>query len=360
MESYDHSADIIQPLKSERLLIERALPSFDRALVISPGRAQLAFHLARQVAAAQSNAKVDAWFFDLFPAELVRAGNAVHAQNGPNIVCSPDLPQHDYQLIAIPLLARGEAELARDLMQQAHQRLVIGGTLVVSVDNEKDSWLLEQMQEILKSVSVARGAGGSVYWSRKTAPLKRVRDFTCQFAFRDQEQLIQVISEPGVFAHRRLDPGARQLLNACEIEEGDRVLDLGCGSGSVALAAAFQTTADVWAVDCNTRAIRCTEKGAQLNQLSNVKTLLNADGKLEMNNQFELVLANPPYYSDHTISRRFVDMAWDALIVGGALITVTKPKQAGWFESYYQSRDMEDIVSFNSSDYAIVCCRKSW
>jgi 16S rRNA (guanine1207-N2)-methyltransferase len=263
-------------------------------------------------------------------------------------------------LIAIPLLARGEAELARDLMQQAHQRLAIGGMLAVSVDNPKDSWLLEQMKDIFKSVSTARAAAGSVYWARKSAPLKRIRDFSCQFAFRDQERLIQIVSEPGVFSHRRLDPGARQLLNACEIEKGDRVLDLGCGSGSVALAAAFQTTAEVWAVDCNTRAIRCVERGAELNQLTNLRTLVNADGKLGMDQQFELVLANPPYYSDHSISQRFVDTAWDCLVVGGALIVVTKPKQASWFENYFQHRDMEDILAFASGEYMIVCGRKSW
>lgn len=349
--------DPVLPLKSEQLLIEYDLPSFERALVVSPGRAQLAFHLAL----AFSQAVVDAWFYDLYPAELVRNTVARSSpQSIPNALCSPDLPEHNYQLVAIPLLSRGEAELARDLIQQAHQRLDLGGTLAVSVDNEKDSWLMNQMKEHFKSVSSFRSSQGSVYLAKKTGPIKRVRDFACEFAFRDQERLIRIVSEPGVFSHRRFDPGARQLINACEIEDGDRVLDLGCGSAGVALASAFQTTAEVWAVDCNTRAIRCAEKGAQLNQLSNIRTLLNADGKLGMDNQFELVLANPPYYAEHAISKRFVDTAWDCLIVGGALITVTKPKQASWFENYFQHRDMEDIVTFPSGEYSVICGRKSW
>jgi 16S rRNA (guanine1207-N2)-methyltransferase len=343
------------PYKSEQLLIERPAPDFDRALVISPGRAQLAPHLAQVV----PQGTIDVWFFDLFAARVAQTGFE-HGldRDRLDVLCSPDLPDHSYQFIAIPVLSRGEAELTRDLLQQAHQRLEVGGTLATAVDNENDSWLMNQMKELFSSVNSFRSPVGAAYLGKKKGPLKRVRKFTCQFAFRDQERLIQLVSEPGVFSHRRFDAGARQLLNACEIDDGDRVLDLGCGSGGVALAAAFQTSSDVWAVDCNTRAIRCTELGAKLNRLTNVRTLLNADGKLNMNSQFELVLANPPYYSNHTISQRFVDTAWDCLVEGGALITVTK--QGQWFERYYQHRDMDDIVSFASGDYTIVCGRKTW
>jgi 16S rRNA G1207 methylase RsmC len=352
------STPTVPPLKSEQLLLGHELPSFERALIVSPGRAQLAVHLAQTF----PQATVDAWYFDLYPAELAKCSIQSSTTTGPRptVVCSPDLPEQNYQLVAIPLLSRGEAELARDLIQQAHQRLDRGGTLAVSVDNEKDSWLLNQMKEHFKSVSSFRSPQGSIYLAKKTGPIKRVRDFSCEFAFRDQERLISIVSEPGVFSHRRFDPGARQLINACEIEDGDRVLDLGCGSAGVALAAAFQTTAEVWAVDCNTRAIRCAEKGARLNQLTNIRTLLNADGSLGMDDQFELALANPPYYSDHAISKRFADSAWDCLVVGGALITVTKPKQASWFEDYFHQRDMEDIVTFPSGEFTIICGRKSW
>ncbi len=34
--------------------------------------------------------------------------------------------------------------------------------------------------------------------------------------------------------HRRIDPGARRLIDAMEIADGDRVLDIGCGNGFVA------------------------------------------------------------------------------------------------------------------------------
>lgn len=336
-------------------MIDSSLPRFERALVISPGRAQLAQHLAQ----SHSGCAIDVWYFDLFAAEVARQSLSKLAMEPPiQVRCSADLPDQNYQLIAIPVLARGEAELVRDLMQQAHQRLAIGGTLMTAVDNEKDTWLMNQMKELFSSVKSVRNSSSVVYSAKKKEPLKRIRNFTCQLSFRDQERLIQLVTEPGVFSHRKLDTGARQLLNACEIEEGDRVLDLGCGSGGVALAAAFQTTADVWAVDCNTRAIRCTEKGAQANQLTNVRTLLNADGQLNMDAQFELVLANPPYYSNHAISQRFVNTAWDCLIVGGALIIVTK--QGEWFEDYFQHRDMEDILAFPSGEYTVVCGRKSW
>ena len=79
-----------------------------------------------------------------------------------------------------------------------------------------------------------------LYIGTKTKHLKKVKDFSCEFAFRDAGRLIRAYSRPGVFSHRRVDVGARHLMNEMQIEPGARVLDIGCGSGTVALAAAFR------------------------------------------------------------------------------------------------------------------------
>ncbi len=319
---------------------------------MSPGRAQLA---ERWVAETRTGS-VDAWYLDLHAASVARQALG-STSDRLSVVGSPDLPEHSYQWIGFPVLTHGEAELTRDLLQQACQRLDQGGTLAVAVDNPRDTWLHEQMRALFSSVKCVRTESGSIYSARKSGPLKRVRDFTCEFVFRDQERLIKVISEPGVFSHRRLDAGARQLMNACEIEEEDQVMDLGCGSGGVALAAAFQTSREVWAVDSNTRAVRCAARGAELNGLANVRTLINADGRLGMDNSFELVLANPPYFGDHKISQHFVDTGLACLRPGGALIVVAK--RGAWFESYFDLQELDDIVAFQSGEYQVVCGRKT-
>jgi len=344
----------LPPLPSEQLLIEAlpnivaALPATDAALVVSPGRAQTADRLVTQFGFN----KVAAWFLDLHAAG---AANQC-CIDGVEIQCGSDLEEAELDLVAIPVLRRGEAELTRELIQQAHEHLRLGGYLVVSVDNPKDQWLHDQMREQLDKVTCQRTSQGSVYWGRKTGPLKKKRDFSCQFVFRDEAQrFIQVISRPGVFSHRRLDPGARQLINSAEVGPEDHVLEMGCGAGPVSLAAAFQTRGNVYAVDSNARAVQCTQRGAQLNQLDNLHCILNADGQLDLPTTIDLALANPPYFGNDRISQHFVDTCVAALRPGGALLVVTK--QPSWYEAYFEPL-LEDVLIFEASKYFIACGRK--
>ncbi len=346
----------LPPLPTEQVLIDAwpvvanslgsVAPGSRRALVISPGRAQF----ARLLQGAGTYA-AQAWYLDLH-----QASEATHPEDDLEVLCGADLPQAEYDLVAMPLLKKSEAELSRDLMQQAYERLVGGGILLVSVDNPRDSWLHNQMQALFDKVSCERTKKGCVYWGRQKGPLKKKKSFGCEFAFRDEEQLIHVLSRPGVFSHRRLDPGARQLMLAAEIGPTDNVLDMGCGTGAVALAAAHKTSGQVYGVDSNARFVECLKEGAKLTRLENVVPVWNADGALDLPTQIDLALANPPYFGDHAISQHFVDSAVEQLRPGGALLVVTK--QPNWYEAYFQEIQLEDIVIFEASRYFVACGRK--
>ncbi|MCA9134050.1 MAG: methyltransferase, partial [Planctomycetales bacterium] len=171
----------------------------------------------------------------------------------------------------------------------------------------------------------------------------------------EEQRLIEVLSRPGVFSHRRLDPGARQLMLAAEIGPSDTVLEMGCGAGAVSLAVAFRTSGTVYAVDGNARAVQCTQRGAELNQRSNVQCILNADGALELPAAVDVALANPPYFGNDRISQHFVDTSLEALRSGGALLVVTKKPR--WYEEYFETI-LEDIVVFEASRYFVACGRK--
>ncbi len=84
-----------------------------------------------------------------------------------DILCSPDLPDEQYERGADSVLKRGEAEFTRDVMQQAHARLKVGGYLAVSVDNPSDNWMHDQMRTILDKVTVHQHADGRAYWDVK-------------------------------------------------------------------------------------------------------------------------------------------------------------------------------------------------
>jgi 16S rRNA (guanine1207-N2)-methyltransferase len=149
--------------------------------------------------------------------------------------------------------------------------------------------------------------------------------------------LLQVVSRPSVFSHRRIDTGARALIDTMEVGPGQRVLDLGCGSGVAALAAAVRAPGvEVLAVDANPRAVECTERGAALNGLTNVRVRLDAEAQCDAPGTFDLVLANPPYFSRHRIAEVFLDGAGRALKPGGTVLIVTKG--ADWFTETMRRR----------------------
>ncbi len=323
MASRDY-ADIDRPeiatRPQEQLLIEsieRYAP--DRILCTSQGLAQLGIAAAVQF----PEAAVYCHFFDLYRAEKAR----VYAANRStlSIGCSADFPSEEFDLAALPFSAQGEAELTRDLLQAAHQRLKMGGHLLVSSDNPRDRWLHDEMRKVFTTVSRRESASGAVYAAQKNTPLKKVRDYRAEFAFRDRGRLIHALSRPGVFSHREIDPGARQLLNAMEVGPGDRVLDIGCGSGVVSLAAAFRAEGvNVLAVDSHARAVECTAQGATQNGLTKIDVELSATGPSQGLGAFDLVVANPPYYAGFRIARFFVETGRAALRPGGSIVAVTK------------------------------------
>ncbi len=274
-------------------------------------------------------ARVCCHYLDLYRAVQARAIAQGEAAN-LSIECSADFPAGPFDVVALPLAASGEAELTRDLLQQGHERLPAEGLLVATSDNPRDTWLHGEMQKLFRHVTRRAAAGGVAYLARKDAPLRKLKQFGCEFVFRDRERLIRAFTRPGVFAHRRVDPGARQLMQALELVPGERVLDIGCGSGTVSLAAAVRLEGvQVHAVDSNARAVECTLRGAELNGLTNIAVELNSSGEYPEPGTYDLALANPPYYANFQIARQFLLSALVALRPGGRILAVTK--SPGWY-----------------------------
>jgi 16S rRNA (guanine1207-N2)-methyltransferase len=245
-----------RPAEACALAVAATLPG-KRIVTTTVGRGQAAFRLA----ADRPDANVTCWFLDRYQqSEAVASwGDAPP----PNILapCTPDMPSGSYDLAVVPLSKSGEAELTRDILQQALVQLAIGGHLVASVDNAEDRWLREQLADTGETVRVrpAEDEATIAYVIEKTREPAKVRDFSCQFVFRDRERLLTAVTRPGVFAHRRIDPGARRLLDAVDVAPDTKILDIGCGSGCVAIGiAARDPSVMVHAFDSSARAVECT------------------------------------------------------------------------------------------------------
>ena len=323
-----------RPAEAHALDIARALLVADghaaggmKVICTTAGRGQAAFELAESYPAAE----VTVWFLDLFPqAAAVAAWES--PPPGLHAVCAADVPPGPYDLAVVPLSKNGEAELSRDILQSAFLQLAIGGRLVAAIDNAHDNWLREQLAETGETVRVRPAAADDTvaYIVEKTREPTKIRDFSCEFVFRDRDRLLTAVTRPGVFAHRRIDPGARHLLNAVDVAADTRVVDIGCGSGCVAMGlAARDKSVHVHAFDAAARAVECTRRGAAINGLDNLTVALECAGNVPEPGSYDLALANPPYYSDFRIAELFVEAAYRALAPEGTLLIVTK--QPTWY-----------------------------
>jgi len=316
-----------RPAEAHALAVAASLPG-GRIVCTTIGRGQAAEELAR----SRPEATVTCWFLDRYQQDAAAACWEPAPPENLSPRCTADMPGGPYDLAVVPLSRGGEAELSRDILQQALLGLETGGWLVATVDNARDTWLHGQLAETGERVRVrpAEGSDAIAYVIEKTRQPAKVRDFSCWFKFRDRERLLEAVSRPGVFAHRRIDPGARHLLNAVDVAPETRVLDIGCGSGCVALGiAARDPHVVVHAFDSAARAVECTRLGAERNGLANISVALEAEGRVPDRGQWDLALANPPYYGDFTIAERFVEAARLALAPGGTLLIVTK--QPTWY-----------------------------
>ena len=345
----------IRPAEARIHEVAEKLPG-QTIVVASMGRAQSAGRLAAQ----RPNAQVIAWYLDGYrfhlAAEHFKLSGGESSGNSPTFECSADWPLPDDSPADIALIEQpktGEAELGRDLLQSAWSNLKIGGALVAGTDNPKDKWLLEQLQTLSKSIKTRNFDDATVYYLIKQAPLKRVRDYSCQLAFRDEGNLLQLVTRPGVFAHRKLDTGARQIINSVDVFPESRLIEIGCGSGAVSMALAKrEPTTQILAIDSNARAIDCVERGLELNGITNVEARLNFDGVLESSEQaaFGMALCNPPYYADFRIAEHFIETSVSALRPGGRIMLVTRKPQ--WYRDNL-GRWFEECEVFESRRYHI-------
>lgn len=106
---------------------------------------------------------------------------------------------------------------------------------------------------------------------------------------------LELVSAPGVFSSRRLDPGTSVLFrSAAPDPSASALLDLGCGYGAVACALALRVTqARVWAVDVNARARQLTATNAARMGVTGRVTVCSPD-ELPPTLSFDEVWSNPP------------------------------------------------------------------
>ncbi|MBI2807337.1 MAG: methyltransferase [Planctomycetes bacterium] len=253
-----------------------------------------------------------------------------------------DLPPHPrplsqgerggFQTLIYPVPHGGERALKLDMLEQAFHVIRPNGALIVLSPYEKEDFFQGALKKVFGKVHAPMDGDGKVLWALRTGERRRRRHEMTYHVRVDEQTSYCFVSRPGVFGYGFYDEGARALMEATELTEGQRVLDLGCGVGTNGILAARRIgpTGSVVFADSNVRAIALAELNARAIGVPNFETLVSHTLTELAPASFDAVLANPPYYAQGAIIRLFIERSQMLLRPGGTLYLVTKRVDTTW------------------------------
>ncbi|MBR5519424.1 MAG: methyltransferase [Clostridia bacterium] len=142
-----------------------------------------------------------------------------------------------------------------------------------------------------------------------------------------------VCSDAALFSPRGLDLGTAVMLAQTEIGVGQKVLDLGCGTGVVGAYAAL-CGAEVWLSDADPMAVATAEKTLAANGVNGTVCLSDGFAQLDASG-FDYILSNPPYHTDFAVAKHFIEKGFNRLKLGGKLVMVVKREL--WYKNKLES-----------------------
>ncbi len=135
-----------------------------------------------------------------------------------------------------------------------------------------------------------------------------------------------------IFSPHAVDTGTLAMLSEVSFSQEDKVLDLGCGCGVVGITAANLIGADrVVMCDIDEAAVEVSQKNAERNGVGGVK-ILRSDGLEAVDDEdFTIILSNPPYHTDFAVAKGFIENGYKKLALNGRMVMVTK--RLDWYKN---------------------------
>jgi 16S rRNA (guanine1207-N2)-methyltransferase len=270
---------------------------------------------------------------DLYQADRLVA--ALHLRNRvATVETLPDLWDlpGGVQTLIYPVAYGGERELKLDMIEQAWHALKPHGSLIVLSPYDHDDFFPRALKKVFGRVHAPMEGENAVFWCQRDGDRPRRRHEMNYHVRVDDETSYSFDSRPGVFGYGFFDEGARALTEAMELQAGQRVLDLGCGVGTLGILAARQLgpTGFIAFADSNVRAVALAEQNARTIGVPAWEARATHTITEWPDASFDVVLANPPYYAQGAIIRLFIERARALLRPGGVLFLVTKQVDLTW------------------------------
>ena len=168
--------------------------------------------------------------------------------------------------------------------------------------------------------------------------------------------IIKIETHEELFSPKGPDLGTLSMLKAVDISEDDKILDLACGSGIVGISVGKEIGEDkVVMVDVDPLAVEYSKKNAVLNGLENIK-IFQSDGLSSVGDRdFTLILSNPPYHTDFSVAKSFIEDGFKHLKVKGKMALVVK--RLTWYKNKMNSV-FGGVKVIEDNDYYILISEK--
>jgi len=143
-------------------------------------------------------------------------------------------------------------------------------------------------------------------------------------------------TEPALFSPQSIDEGTTSLLAHVHFEENDKVLDLGCGYGVIGIYAAKRLNPKrIFLVDNDPAAVKWAMRNAQINGVESIRVQCSEGFRGLDETGFTKILCNPPYHTDFSVAKHFIEKGFNRLVVGGSMWMVTKRED--WYRNKLKS-----------------------
>ncbi|MBP2078147.1 50S ribosomal protein L11 methyltransferase [Oceanobacillus polygoni] len=160
-------------------------------------------------------------------------------------------------------------------------------------------------------------------WKKYYKPVKVSKKITITPTWEEYTPVssdeIIIELDPGMAFGTGTHPTTVLSMQALEtyLTHDDTVIDVGCGSGVLSIAAAKLGAKEVYAYDLDEIAVKSTQQNAKLNELNSQIVVAQNNLLDHVNQQVNVIVSNILA----EIIVRFVDNAWDNLVSGGLFIT---------------------------------------
>lgn len=139
-----------------------------------------------------------------------------------------------------------------------------------------------------------------------------------------------------LFSYKQIDIGTRQMIECVNLKDDSKVLDLGCGYGVVGIWAAHMIGSEkVIMSDINVDALKMATENVKANNLGKIQIVHSNGFDNIYDVDFTLIMSNPPYHTNFSVAKEFIEGSYKHLQKGGCLVMVTK--RFDWYKNKMQS-----------------------